>query len=621
MAKKSKKKKTQKEINRENLQAGLSLVDQHPLFGSCYHIYKRIGDKRTLGTNTICIVDSHGYLYANEDISLTPKQWAYALAHNILHLAFGHFDAEKMPGYRITGIDGNTTWKVECNTLLWNMACDIYVNKFLEDIKFGQSIHSDSSAFVSGSPGTELQIYEKLINSRITGTNNTFGTASIGTCDMKGLETPIIYDEKAGKYNIYTREFTIALAHSVSKTVSEAGGHEYTSENSNSACKKAAQWFINHYPLLGGLASHFKIIEDYRYCNQHDIHIAAIDVTAGKLYLNPAASLSLEEWKFVLAHEYLHAGLMHHERCNGRDHYLWNIACDFVINGWLHELQVGVMPRDGLLFDPGLRGASAETVYDLLLSDLKKYSKLNTLRGFRKGDIIISGNAKKQDGVTLDDFCKNAMLQGLEYHIDTGRGFIPAGLIEEIRALSMPPIPWDVALARWFDIYFAPLEKHRTYARPSRRQASTPDIPRPRYTDADIPADSRTFGVVIDTSGSMDAVSIGKALGAIASYSVAHEVPFARVIFCDAAAYDAGYISPEDIAGRVNVKGRGGTALQPGIDQLEAAKDFPKDGPILIITDGGIDNHLDIRHEHAYLLPKGCRLPFRAGGDVFYFED
>ncbi|MDE5781427.1 MAG: hypothetical protein K2I03_08115 [Lachnospiraceae bacterium] len=39
----------------------------------------------------------------------------------------------------------------------------------------------------------------------------------------------------------------------------------------------------------------------------------------------------MEEWKFVLAHEYLHADLMHHERCNGRAHYLLNVACDFVI--------------------------------------------------------------------------------------------------------------------------------------------------------------------------------------------------------------------------------------------------------------------------------------------------
>ena len=61
--------------------------------------------------------------------------------------------------------------------------------------------------------------------------------------------------------------------------------------------------------------------------------------------------------------------------------------------------------------------------------------------------------------------------------------------------------------------------------------------------------------------------------------------------------------------------------LQPGIDALQSAKDFPKDGPILIITDGEIESHLSIKHEHAYLLPQGKRLPFRAKGQIFYFSE
>ena len=110
------------------------------------------------------------------------------------------------------------------------------------------------------------------------------------------------------------------------------------------------------------------------------------------------------------------------------------------------------------------------------------------------------------------------------------------------------------------------------------------------------------------------------ALGSIASFAAAKEVPFARVVFCDAKAYDAGYLSPEDIAGRVEVKGRGGTKLQPAVDLLQESQDFPKDGPILIITDGYIENRLDVKQEHAYLIPKGNRLPFKARGNVFYFS-
>ncbi|MGH2509808.1 MAG: DUF2201 family putative metallopeptidase, partial [Ktedonobacteraceae bacterium] len=64
------------------------------------------------------------------------------------------------------------------------------------------------------------------------------------------------------------------------------------------------------------------------------------------------------------------------------------------------------------------------------------------------------------------------------------------------------------------------------------------------------------------------------------------------------------------------VRGRGGTILQPGVDLLEQAKDFPPNGPLLIITDGICDK-LHIRHEHAFLVPIGRSLPFVAKGPVF----
>lgn len=49
----------------------------------------------------------------------------------------------------------------------------------------------------------------------------------------------------------------------------------------------------------------------------------------------------------------------------------------------------------------------------------------------------------------------------------------------------------------------------------------------------------------------------------------------ARVVFCDAAQHDAGYLPVTEIAGRVRVHGRGGTVLQPGIDLLHRAETRP----------------------------------------------
>lgn len=134
-------------------------------------------------------------------------------------------------------------------------------------------------------------------------------------------------------------------------------------------------------------------------------------------------------------------------------------------------------------------------------------------------------------------------------------------------------------------------------------------------------AGRKTFGVVLDTSGSMPRSLLAAALDAISSYSAARNVHAVRLVFCDAAAYDQGVVRPDSLAEAVHVQGRGGTQLQPGIDLLERAEDFPKDAPIPLITDGQCEHlHLHGR-THAYLLPKGCSLPFAAKGEVFWLDE
>jgi predicted metal-dependent peptidase len=281
------------------------------------------------------------------------------------------------------------------------------------------------------------------------------------------------------------------------------------------------------------------------------------------------------------------------------------------------EMAVGAMP-DGLLYDPDLAGLGAEQVYDRIAGDLRRLRRLATLRGRGLGDMLTEPLPRPGEAtaaVDLDDFYRRALLAGRTYH-ERERGLLPDGLAEEIRALEQPPIPWDAELARWFDEHMPADQPARSYARPSRRQSSTPDIPRPgRLTPFEL-VPQRTFGVVLDTSGSMDRRLLGKALGSIASYSLAHDVLAARIVYCDAAAYDAGYLPVEQIGNRATVRGRGGTQLQPGIDLLLRAEDFPADAPMLVITDGYCDP-LTIRREHAFLVPRGATLPFKPRGEVF----
>ena len=561
------------------------------------------------GRDAIACVTKEGKVYLNINKDLKVEEWEYVIAHNLLHPAFGHFDRDKIPD------------DLPYIPAAWNLACDIYVARFLSDIGMGTTLFGDPADQYRIKQNDERKIYEYLLKQEQAITSQDYGLNTRNALDMIGIEKPIVYKDK--EENKFAKQFSYAITHSVRNAVSTAAGRTYD-EKRDTLPRKAAEWFMRHYPLLGGLAAAFKIIEDVELCHREEIHIAAVNAERGEIYINPTAGLNEEEWKFVLGHEYLHAGLMHHKRSMGRNPYLWNVACDYVINDWLTEMEIGRMPEEGLLYDRSLHGMSAETIYDAIVTRMREFRKHATFRGYGKGDIIGGGAPKfagMGKGITLDEFFKASLREGLDFQLTRGRGFLPAGLVEEIRALSMPPIPWEVELAKWFDEQFPPLEKHRTYARPSRRQGSTPDIPRPSYRLEEKDLESRTFGVVIDTSGSVSTKEIGMALGSIASYAVSKDVSFVRLVFCDAEATDAGYLAPEDIAGRLEVTGRGGTVLQPGVDALLEAKDFPKTGPILIITDGWIEEKLRIGREHAFLLPRGCRLPFKPKGKVFYFGD
>lgn len=591
----------------ENYYMGLNQVRDHPMFSPLWYWAHVIRHKDNLcPKNGWAVVTSNGVIHVNPAQYAEPKEWAYILAHCLLHLGLGHFQETEDP-------------------LAWNVACDHVVAVFLQSFKLG-SPPEPMDVRLDENIRNEEKLYQQLMQQGIPDHQHIYSTAGQFETDMI-FEEPRPHSWYGGKPPEWEKLFARGLSFAVSGAVEVASGvidslavyHSYNDDNNPSY--RARNWFMSSFPLLGALAANFKIIEDQRLCHRLSISVAAVDAQAGEIYMNPAAGLNQEEMRFVMAHELLHVALRHHARCQGRDPYLWNVACDYVINHWLVEMNVGIMPRIGVLYDDELKGLNAEAIYDIIVNDLRKYRKLATLRGVGACDMLDGTTPNwwvMGDGQKLDDFYRRALSQGLNYHQQEGRGFIPAGLIEEILALAHDPIPWDVELARWFDTHFPPLEKVRSYARPSRRQSATPDIPRPRYILRPLDEHDRTFGVILDTSGSMDRRLLGKALGAIASYSVARDVPAVRVVFCDAHPYDQGYMSPELIAGRVKVKGRGGTILMPGIRLLERADDFPKDAPILIITDTECDRIIvQGGRDHAYLIPDGKHLPFPTRADVF----
>ncbi|MEU1276231.1 hypothetical protein [Streptomyces sp. NPDC005799] len=585
-----------RDLAAEAFAEGLRLVKANPALAAVEFDVCRDEECKLAPRDGLVVVDSDADLHVHPFRLAEPAAWAWALAHAVLHLGFGHVPAAK--GER-----------VQPDRFELAARC-VVVNRFLLNFTIGTAPEELPGSYPDGD---EDQLAARWRRDGLPAAYERCGTAGDEPDQLL-----LTWHGWNGGPPDHQLAFAAALTRTVSAAMDMAGGRRDSLSGElapQRPWQKALSWFISSYPLLGGIAAGIRLVADAELARAHGISVAAVNAEAGEVYINPLRTFDDEEWRFILAHEMLHAALRHGDRCGTRDPYLFNVACDYVINDWLREMQIGTMP-EGLLYDPALTGLSAEEVYDRLAGDLRRMRRLATLRGRGLGDVLGAPLGPPGDYVDLDGFYRRGLAQGLDLHQRQERGFLPGGLVEEIRALSHPPLPWDAQLARWFDEFVPSPQPVRSYARPSRRQSSTPDIPRAgRYHPPEEIARC-TFGVVLDTSGSMDRTLLGKALGAIASYAGARDVPAARVVFCDTAPHDAGFLPVTEIAGRVRVHGRGGTVLQPGIDLLLRADDFPPTAPVLVITDGWCDV-LRVRREHAYLIPQGARLPFTARGPVF----
>jgi predicted metal-dependent peptidase len=604
--------------NRESIQMAVNCLYSFPLFDELTSLAIIKHDKELPQSCWAQIhqTTNNGYaaaeIYCNYRHNLAVGEWEYVLGLALLHIGLNHVQPEyDTPDGRV--------------------ACELYARNYLRQLGVGRKpAHLRDFPKDAALPlRDERTLKAFLIDQDLTYTYQHLG---IGGKEPSWIIDADITELDPKLMRIRENTFVEGLKESVKKAVEEATDVIKTLQEVSELSPKiteANQWVVSSFPLLSALASSFTIIEDEAVCKSMQIDIAAVNPELKELYINPSPrwSFDVEEWTFILLHEFLHVGLRHDIRQQGRDAYFWNVACDYVINGWLVEMGVGKLPQVGMLYDVELKGRGAEDIYDELVKNLRwqrRLAKTQMPRGFKQSDIIKDKPVSwwsKGEGMSLDEFYRSCLMQGLDYTQQAGRGILPAGLVEEIKAINQRTIPWDVQLTKWLDEFFPAIERRRTYSRMSRRQSATPDIARPLWHSPEDEDQTRTFGVILDTSGSMSRKELAMALGAISSYAQSREVRRVRLVYCDAAPYDAGYIEAEGLLDRVEIKGRGGTVLQPAINLLQKAEDFPSRGPLLIITDGGIEDRLTVRMEHAYLMAEGLRLPFKTPSPIFHFSE
>ena len=362
---------------------GLLLVRRHPLLALLMTGAHWVDgkDRSLCPPSGWAVVTSTGAVHLSPGRQAEPDEWAWVAAHCLLHLGFGHLAARHRAGWSAAaGVPRDAGFDPP-----WNLAACLAVNRFLSQLKVGRP-----PARVG-----EPTAFDHLVTTMGAEDSGAEHFRSCGMppglvgCGVGGSGGDLHWEGEPRRAN-WPDLLADGLAAAVAAAVDVAGG---AGERLSSGGKPrtrwrlALNWFIASYPLLGALADAFTLVEDAELCRANQIRIAAISPSAAELYVNPLCGLGADECRFVVAHELMHAGLRHDTRGGGRDPWLWNIACDYVVNGWLIEMEVGELP-DGALHDWSLTGKSAEEVYDQIAADRRRYRKLATLRGVALGDVL-----------------------------------------------------------------------------------------------------------------------------------------------------------------------------------------------------------------------------------------
>ena len=273
-----------------------------------------------------------------------------------------------------------------------------------------------------------------------------------------------------------------------------------------------------------------------------------------------------------------------------------------MINHWLIEMKVGSAPERGLLLDETLAGRSAEEIYDRMTGDMRIDRKLATLAGRSASDMLDKpGARRRRDGFTdLDDFYRSALARGYELHCAQDRGLLPAGLVERSGRSRIRRSP-----GTW--------RSRSGSTNAFRRSRSTAPMRACRGGSRRRPTSRARTGRRSSSTGARTAwCSTRRARWTASCWESARrdrelqrgprrDDGARRVL--RRARLRRGLLRSKT-SRRACASKAAAAHTQPGIDVLEAARDFPADGPILVITDGYCDA-FKVRRDHAILMPAG----------------
>ena len=343
--------------------------------------------------------------------------------------------------------------------------------------------------------------------------------------------------------------------------------------------------------FFGNLATRLKLVNADEWC-----HTAATD--GRHFYYNTKfiKMLRPREVEFLFGHEVLHCVYDHLDRRSvgeyNRDPQLWNVACDYAVNGDLKKHKVGEMITTvDALYDPKYENWASEEIYDDIYENAEKIDIEDLIdkllddhledeeggKGGSEGDEEGKGRPtiSEEERKEIRDEIKEAVIKAAQI---SDAGDIPSGVKRLINELTEPKLDWNDLVEITIQ---STIRDDYTFTRPSRKGW---------HVDAVLPG--MNFGneidiaVGLDLSGSITEVMVRDFLSQVRSVSESFDSFRIHLFTFDTGVYNYKVFTNDNFyeMDEYELRGGGGTEFTAIFDYLKENDIEPE--KLICFTDG-----------------------------------
>ena len=219
------------------------------------------------------------------------------------------------------------------------------------------------------------------------------------------------------------------------------------------------------HPFFGTMATRLKIVDGTDW-----LPTAATDgrhIFYNRDFFEP---LTVKQIEFVIGHEILHNVFDHMSRREGRNPKMFNVACDYNVNGQLIRDKIGEPVSSIRIFhDTKYYGMGSEEIYDKLMEDHDEES-LKQLGEMLDEHIDWESNGgngqpsySKEELKKIRDEIREATMAAAQA---AGAGNTPASVARMIKELTEPKMNWREILRQQIQ---STLKNDFSFMRPNRK--------------------------------------------------------------------------------------------------------------------------------------------------------